>query len=213
MRIQEIINLLKSYILFGIIAIILFIIGYGLVYKKIMKGKRTINKSKLFLYCISICYMFVVIGATFLSRGINYGTINLHLLSSYRQAYNCMQISLFRNIVLNILLFVPLGFLLPFYSKKMQKFYITIPIGCFITLIIEILQFVTKIGIFEIDDILNNSIGVVIGYSSFMILKSIATKQNRNKIPLYILPIILTIGIFVRNICKIRKSRTRKFAI
>jgi len=73
-----------------------------------MKGAKKISNNKLLLYCISICYIAVVIGATFLNRGNNYSITNLHLFSSYRQAYNTMQISLFRNIILNIFLFTPL---------------------------------------------------------------------------------------------------------
>ncbi len=158
MRIIDIIELLKEYIVLGIMAIALFIVGYKVIYQKLMKGTKTISKPKFILYGISICYIVVVIGATFLNRGLNYGIVNLHLFSSYRQAYNQMQISLFRNIVLNILLFVPLGFLLPFYSDKLKKSYTTVGIGFATTLIIEILQYVTKIGIFEIDDIFNNTV-------------------------------------------------------
>ena len=81
MRVSEIIELLKEYIILGIIAITLFIVGYKVIYKKLMKGTKTITKTKLVLYGISICYIVVVIGATFLNRGVNYGTINLHLFS------------------------------------------------------------------------------------------------------------------------------------
>lgn len=197
MNIGEIIELLKEYLFLGIIAIVMFAIGYTIIYKKIMKGTKTISKSKFVLYGISIAYIIVVIGATFLSRGNGYGTINLHLFSSYRQAYNQMQISLFRNIILNILLFVPLGFLLPFYSKKLQKSYITILVGVVTTLIIEIIQYITNMGIFEIDDVFNNTIGTIIGYCIFMIGKCLWTKENRKMIIVYLLPIIITVLSFL----------------
>lgn len=162
MRISDIFSLLKEYIILGILALIfcgiLFFIGYKLIYKKILKGEKTINKNKLILYGITICYAVIVLGAVFLSRSNNYGNINLHLFSSYKEAYNKMQISLFRNIILNILLFIPLGFLLPIYSDKLKKAYKIISIGFLLTLAIEIIQYITKIGIFEIDDILNNTI-------------------------------------------------------
>lgn len=197
MNIGEIIELLKEYLFLGIIAIVMFAIGYIIIYKKIMKGTKTISKSKFVLYGISIAYIIVVIGATFLSRGNGYGTINLHLFSSYRQAYNQMQISLFRNIILNILLFVPLGFLLPFYSKKLQKSYITILVGVVTTLVIEIIQYITGMGIFEIDDIFNNTVGTIIGYCIFMIGKCLWTKENRKMIIVYLLPSIITVLSFL----------------
>lgn len=206
MRISDIVSLLKEYIVLGIIALIfctiLFFVGYKLIYKKIMKGTKTINKNKLILYGISICYAVIVLGAVFLSRGDNYGNINLHLFSSYKEAYNKMQISLFRNIILNILLFVPFGFLLPIYSDKLKKLYKIILIGFFTTLIIEAIQYITKIGIFEIDDILNNTIGTAIGYSIFMIYYNLKNKMNQKYIFIYIFLIIIIpiifLGIYIK---------------
>ena len=202
MRISEIVGLLKDYIILGLIAIIflgiLFFIGYKIIYQKILKGQKKISKKNILLYGISICYAIIVIGAVFLSRGGGYyGVANFHLFNSYREAYHKMEISLFRNIILNILLFMPLGFLIPIYSKKLKKIYKVVPIGLLVTLLIETIQYITKIGIFEIDDIFNNTIGVLIGYCIYMILNNLRTKQNRKYIIGYIIPIIVVISIFV----------------
>lgn len=125
MRMRDILVFLKQYIMLGIVALIiiglLFFIGYKLVYKKLMKGKKNIEIKSLILYGISIGYIIVVLGATFMNRGQVYKTINLNLFSSYKEAYNLMKLSLFRNLILNMLLFVPFGFLLPFYSDKLKK--------------------------------------------------------------------------------------------
>ena len=191
MRIKDIISLLKEYMLLGVIAVvflgILFFIGYKVIYKKVMKGTKTITKKRMILYGITIGYAIIVLGAVFLNRGNIYGIKNLHLFSSYKEAYNKMQISLFRNNILNILLFVPLGFILPIYTDKLKKIYKVVPIGFLISLVIETIQYVSKIGIFEIDDILNNTIGVLIGYSTFMIFYSIIKKENRKCIIGYML--------------------------
>ena len=125
MRMRDILAFLKQYIILGIVALIiiglLFFIGYKLVYKKLIKGKKNIEIKKLILYGISIGYIIVVLGATFMNRGQDYKTINLNLFSSYKEAYNLMKLSLFRNLILNMLLFVPFGFLLPFYSDKLKS--------------------------------------------------------------------------------------------
>lgn len=201
MRIKDIISLLKEYMLLGVIAVvflgILFFIGYKVIYKKVMKGTKTITKKRMILYGITIGYAIIVLGAVFLNRGNIYGIKNLHLFSSYKEAYNKMQISLFRNNILNILLFVPLGFILPIYTDKLKKIYKVVPIGFLISLVIETIQYVSKIGIFEIDDILNNTIGVLIGYSTFMIFYSIIKKENRKCIIGYMLPTIIVVGVFL----------------
>ena len=60
-----------------------------------------------------------------------------------------------RNIILNICMFIPLGFLLPFLDK-FKIWWKNYLVGLATTLIIELLQLVTHRGIFEIDDIINN---------------------------------------------------------
>lgn len=201
MRLSDIISFFKEYMILGIIAVIfvglLFLIGYKLIYHKILNGTKKISKSKMFLYGISICYGIVVLGAVFLNRGNIYGVMNLHLFSSYREAYNEMQISLFRNIILNILLFMPLGFLLPIYSDKLKKIYKIAILGFITTLLIEFMQYITKRGIFEVDDIFNNTIGAILGYCVFMIYYRLKNNKNRKYIITYILPFIIIFGSFL----------------
>lgn len=88
MRVSDIISLLKEYLFLGIVAIIflsiLFFIGYKVIYRRMMKGKRIISKKKILLYGITICYAVVVLGAVFLNRSALYGEANLHLFSSYK---------------------------------------------------------------------------------------------------------------------------------
>ena len=70
-----------------------------------------------------------------------------------------------RNIGVNLLLFLPMGFAMPIlFGKKINS------IGrfaCFIvliTLLVEIIQFLTKTGTGDIDDVILNSVGGIIGY-------------------------------------------------
>lgn len=193
MQMSNILDLLKSYLLLGITIImfagIIFFIGYYLIYRKIINGKKIIGKKRLFLHAVMICYIVIIIGAVFLSRSAGiYGDINLHIFSSYKEAYHNMKESLFRNIILNILLFVPMGFLLPFYSDKLKRIYKVVPIGFFVTLFIEIIQYVLKLGIFEIDDIFNNTLGTLIGYCIFMTGYHLKNKTYKIYTMFYLLP-------------------------
>ncbi len=202
MQMSNILSYLKEFILLGVLLIGLFLIGYLVIYKKIMKGTKVIDKRKMLLYGISIGYLVIVFGATFLTRQNAYKEINLHLFSSYREAWNNMSDLLskniiLRNIILNILLFVPFGFLLPMYSEKLKKIYKVVPIGIGTTLIIEIVQYVTNMGIFEIDDVFNNTLGVLIGYCIFMIFNNLIKKQNRKYIFAYILPFVFVMGTYI----------------
>lgn len=170
-----------------------------------MNNTRIIKK--LFLYGVSACYAAVVISVVFLNRDLGtYDKVNLHLFSSYREAYLKMRIPLLdnmannivlRNILLNILLFVPLGFLLPFYSDKLKKLYRVVLIGFALTVVIEVLQYITKKGIVEADDIFNNTLGTALGYCLFMFGYNLIKKQNRKYTPVYILPFIAAAAVFL----------------
>lgn len=205
---NDILWLLRNYIILALKVLtpilIIFLIGYFLVYKKLLKGTKTIKKSQILLYAVSICYVVIVIGATFFSRtpSETYNDrMNLNLFSSYVEAYHDIGVVLLnnvllRNLILNIMLFIPLGFLLPMYSDKLKKMYIVVPIGLLATLTIEFTQHFNDYGTFEIDDALNNTIGTLLGYCLFMILYRLNNKENWKKIIGYIIPIIATIGVF-----------------
>jgi len=210
METMTILQLLKDYIILGLKILIpvaiIFFIAYEIIYKKIMKGSKTIKKRQLLLYALSIVYAVIIIGAAFLSRFqdsfIYNNDLNLNLFSSYREAYHNINVDLlknklFRNLILNIMLFMPLGFLLPFYSDKLKKMYKVVLIGFGTTLTIELMQHFNSYGVFEIDDIFNNTVGTSLGYCCFMIFYRVKNKDNWKKIIGYIIPIILTIGAFI----------------
>lgn len=142
MRIIDIIELLKEYLLLGMAVVIFlvafFTIGYFVIYKKVLNGKKSISGKKLTLTALLCCYFVVVFGATFGSRGGWYqGSVNLHLFSSYREAWNNFSSIEWRNIILNICLFIPLGFLLPLFSNVFKKFWTTYLAGFVLTVVIE----------------------------------------------------------------------------
>ena len=69
----------------------------------------------------------------------------------------------------NIALFVPIGLLVPFVFPNMTwqrslTFAVAAP------LLVEITQVVFRMGIFDIDDILLNALGVMVGYVAFVVL-------------------------------------------
>jgi len=201
MRINDILILLKEYLIIGIVSTIvlglIFIFGYKIIYQKLFHGNKKIKSNKIILYGISICYLTVIFGAVFLNRSNVYGIINIHLFSSYIEAYHMMSSTLFRNIILNILLFVPFGLLLPLNTKKNDKVLKVVSIGFITSLLIEIIQYNTKFGIFEIDDVFNNTYGVLIGYGLYRVYKNIKNKEQKINIIKYLSPIIIIIISFL----------------
>lgn len=74
-----------------------------------------------------------------------------------------------REIISNIVAFVPLGFLIAefFFSTKQIKFRLcsiyVILVAFSFSLCIECLQLVLKVGFFELTDLLNNTLGAFLG--------------------------------------------------
>lgn len=72
----------------------------------------------------------------------------------------------FQNIFANLLMFVPMGMILPvLFKNKFNKLWkILIFIICLV-FIIEIMQFLTFCGSADIDDLILNTAGCIIGYA------------------------------------------------
>ena len=68
------------------------------------------------------------------------------------------------NIIGNIAAFIPLGFLLPIIFKRMRKLPKIILTSFSVSLLFEVIQLLIAIGSFDIDDILLNVFGSLIGY-------------------------------------------------
>ena len=64
------------------------------------------------------------------------------------------------QILLNIVLFVPLGYLL---TKQKTMIWIPIVASLFVSIAIEIIQYLTYRGYFDVDDIISNLIGASVG--------------------------------------------------
>ena len=67
------------------------------------------------------------------------------------------------NIFGNILIFVPFGFL-GIVFPKLNQFWILILDFLFAIIIVESLQYFTRLGVFDIDDVILNTVGVAIGF-------------------------------------------------
>lgn len=74
------------------------------------------------------------------------------------------------NLFGNIAAFMPLGILIPIILSTKRKLVATIVFSIVILLIAETAQFIFKVGVFDVDDIILNMIGVVSGYMVYKFL-------------------------------------------
>ena len=84
------------------------------------------------------------------------------------------------NVVGNIVGFVPGGFFPPIVSRRSKKWYNTFLISFGFSLSVETVQLVFKVGSFNVDDIILNVTGAVIGYILYQIVQK-ARSWHREK--------------------------------
>lgn len=127
--------------------------------------KKTSSKSQTWLISILAVYLLILLRIT-VFRSNSYPiemSVNLSLFTDLVATYHENGIWMVLYLVVgNIAWFVPFGFLLPMIWQKLKSFYI-IPLGFLLSLIIEISQLVTGKGMFEIDDLVLNTLGTAVG--------------------------------------------------
>ena len=84
------------------------------------------------------------------------------------------------NVFGNIMMFVPTGIVLPVLYKRLDNFFKVAGTGLLISLAIEILQLPFADRTSDVDDLILNTLGVVIGYVLFVIVRY-AKKPGKKK--------------------------------
>lgn len=74
------------------------------------------------------------------------------------------------SVILNLLMLVPLGYLLPLCFEKVKKCWKVGLIGFLFSFSIETAQLLFHRGWFDVDDIFLNTVGVLIGYGLYCVL-------------------------------------------
>lgn len=87
---------------------------------------------------------------------------NLQPFWSYEVIMNGRK-DLIKEHYLNVAVFIPLGMLL-WVVLKQKKWRQVLVFGCAVSLIIEFMQLVMKRGLCELDDVMHNTLGCMIGY-------------------------------------------------
>lgn len=75
----------------------------------------------------------------------------------------------FENLFGNVLCFVPFGFLLPFLHEESRHWWVLLINAFLLVCSIELFQLVTAFGAFDVDDILLNCAGAMLGHGMFLL--------------------------------------------
>lgn len=169
----------------------------------LLKIKSKFTWPKEILYSVSFMYSVAVISITLLDFKLGTGFAEAKAYSSeymmrtvnlvpFKDTADMFQIALAKedfffirwallNVVGNGVLLMPLGFLLPILNPRYESFKKILAAGFIVTCSIEFLQFAgTYLNVFvrtvDIDDILLNTLGSVLGYFIYLLCRKVLIK-------------------------------------
>ena len=80
------------------------------------------------------------------------------------------------NLVGNVVAFMPFGFLLPMMSPKERRVFMIFLLSLELSLIIEVIQLFSHVGSFDVDDLILNTAGGLLGYAAYKAVRNIGRK-------------------------------------
>ena len=86
--------------------------------------------------------------------------------------------AVFTNIFGNVIGFLPFGFILPVIFRRMNSGFLICISGFILSLTVEVIQLVTKVGCFDVDDLFLNTLGGLLGYLTYFIIKTIRNGKD-----------------------------------
>lgn len=152
---------------------------------------KEITRKRIARCGLILFYLYIILLSYFLFLSDHYGRgiiseeyrYNLELLKEIKRFIKYREKLGFENFVVNILgnvlAFTPFGFLLPMLKRSYRRFIVIAILSVLFSLAIELIQLYTKVGVFDVDDILMNSIGGILGYIAYSILSSLYRKLQR----------------------------------
>lgn len=136
---------------------------------------RRINAAIATLFTLLLLYMTVT------SRSETpYGGIVLRPFYSFYLARTENR-EYYRTMLMNVLLFFPLGLTLPFaFSKRKHPVPLALAACALLSMCVEALQYIFSLGWTEIDDVIMNTLGALIGCAAYMAAAWLSRLQRRN---------------------------------
>lgn len=106
-------------------------------------------------------------------------TANLTLFKTIRMYIRYYdRLNGFDNLFGNVLAFMPLGVLIPMAFPGMDRWWMVLLHSFWLSLCIELFQLVSHFGAFDVDDILLNTLGGILGFCLFLFARTIYKKRR-----------------------------------
>ena len=173
----------KWFIIFILPFFVLFIILHKKGYVKTRKKVTTITAGLLLSLNCSFIFVMTLFGRTIKRTHDS----ELIPFKSYTIGFLQGDVEMILQIVMNVVMYLPLGFLLPYCFELFEKYRNLLFMIIVSSSSIELIQYIFKLGLFETDDIINNVLGSTIGlllyrlYCNVKVEMTLRTNINDSK--------------------------------
>ena len=138
----------------------------------------------LFLLYFAILFYFLFfsekMGRTYSEREYHYNLIPFLEIKRFLVHYKVLGAkAVTLNLLGNVLAFMPFGFFLPVFSRRCHIFLNTVFYSFELSLFVELIQLVTKVGSFDVDDLILNTLGGALGFLMYQVFAWIGRKIKK----------------------------------
>lgn len=126
------------------------------------------------IYLMGLCYFLFFAenyGRELGQEYYRYNLIPFKEIERFWKHRDILGIHSFYNLAGNILGFVPAGFFIPILWKKRKNFLFTLCVTFEMSFVVEILQLLFRVGSFDVDDLILNTLGGMLGYLLLLLVE------------------------------------------
>lgn len=161
----------------AVVSAILYLPFYFVQRKKYGKRPFSIHFANYGLIGVTLSILYLTIFLSGITFTPGYHLCNLIPFVWVKQTYAMGYGKMMKQLLLNVGMFVPFGFFLPFAVKRMRKWNRTFLTAMMFSFAIEFVQYFIGRSA-DVDDLITNTIGGLIGYVLFYLLFMRKKKQE-----------------------------------
>ncbi len=148
------------------------------------KRYRALGKILFVLYIVFIFYFLLISEAYGRTGDVGEYHYNLELFREIKRFWTYREqlgwFATFANLAGNVIVFMPFGFLMSMASQY-RSFLSTTFYSFVLSLVVELSQLLMKVGAFDVDDLLLNTVGGMLGYICFLVCNAIRRSYAKKK--------------------------------
>lgn len=156
-----------------------FLLGVLLFLSQLLYKKSIVNKLQRNTMMVLSTYVMLMLYHTVIGRySQTYYRYDGEIFSMFKALAENFTVTGFSQLVINLLMMIPVSFMLMIILKVEYRTLWAFDITVALVLFIELLQFFTRAGTLQLDDIITNTIGAIIGILFYYFIKAIYKKKK-----------------------------------